>query len=121
MRHRFIYTRHDGGVSITCPSSNCVRYLMHGGRWPDRGVLWVGWQIVRQVVEGIAPSVAAQWVYYMQRGGLTEHEALWLIAERDCRRFGTALELVDVSEIPTDRSNRNTWRRSANGGPIITG
>ncbi|WP_339083859.1 hypothetical protein [Hyphomicrobium sp. ghe19] len=45
-------------------------------------------------------------------------EAIEFIAERDCRHLGTAIAIVDVDEIPTDRTHRNAWRRSANGGPI---
>jgi len=118
MRARFVYTRPDGGVAITCPSANCVAYLMNGGRWPDANMFWLGWQIVRQIVNGVAPSVAAKYVRAMQHGGMTEHEALWLIAERDCRPYGTGIELWDVADIPTDRTHRDAWRRSQNGGPI---
>jgi hypothetical protein len=54
----------------------------------------------------------------MQWGGLSEHAALWLIAERDCATFGVSTELVDIDEIPSDRTHRDAWRRSHNGGPI---
>lgn len=118
MRARFVYTRPDGGVSITCPSANAINYLMHGGRWPDASALWLGWQVVRNIVNGVSPSTAWKYVGAMQNGGLAVHEALWLIAERDCRPYGAGIELWDVDDIPTDRTHRDAWRRSQNGGPI---
>lgn len=91
---------------------------MHGGRWPWRPAAWREEQIARQIADGINEEIAAKWVRHLHEGGLTQLEALWLIGERDARRFGTALELVDASEIPVDRTYRDAWRRSLNGGPI---
>jgi hypothetical protein len=51
-------------------------------------------------------------------GGLSEREAVELIAACDAPAFSTAREIVDVSEIPSDRTYREAWRRSPNGGPI---
>lgn len=51
-------------------------------------------------------------------GGCSRREAIEIIAARDCGHLGTAIEIVDVSEIPTDRTYRNAWRRSTNGGEI---
>lgn len=64
-------------------------------------------------------ALATTWCRAMHVGGLNERQALQLIAAKDRPPGATALEIVDVSEIPTDRSRRNEWRRSTNGGPII--
>lgn len=54
----------------------------------------------------------------MRFGGLSEMEAVELIRDCDCPPWSTAREIVDVSEIPPDRTYRDAWRRSPNGGPI---
>jgi hypothetical protein len=64
-------------------------------------------------------SLAMQWVCALHRGGLTERQAVDLICEISRAPHTAALEIVDVSEIPTGRTRRNEWRRSTNGGPII--
>lgn len=64
-------------------------------------------------------ALAIRWVSKLHQGGLTERQAVELICEVSRAPHTTALEIVDVSEIPTDRRRRNQWRRSTNGGPII--
>lgn len=118
MRARFLVTTPLSGVVVTAPSPRAVWFLMHGGRWPWRPAAWREDQIARQIADGIPERVAVAWVKALHAGGLTEADALWLIAERDALRHGTALEIVDISDIPTDRTYRNAWRRSMNGGPI---
>lgn len=120
-RERILATRPDGGVDITIPSEWGIRYLMHGptGRWHpwfDCG-WWFGVRQWRSMVKRGVPAKAA-WTYAqtMLRGGVTRRQAIEIIAARDCR--GLAIEIVDVSEIPDDRTYRDAWRRSANGGPI---
>lgn len=63
-------------------------------------------------------AFAAKWIDGLIHGGLNEREAVQLIGEYSAPPFSTALEIVDVSDIPTDRTHRDAWRRSANGGPI---
>lgn len=63
-------------------------------------------------------AFASQWIDGLMHGGLGEGEAVALIGEYSRPPFSTALEIVDVSEIPEDRTYRDAWRRSANGGPI---
>ncbi len=118
MTRRFISTSATGGVVITCPAPQCLQHLKHGRRWPDATGAWIEQQIERQVAEGISADIAARWVRAMQWGGLSNHEALWLIADRDCRKLGSATELVDASEVPIDLTHRDAWRRSHNGVPI---
>lgn len=64
-------------------------------------------------------DLAARWILALHQGGLTERQAVELICEVSRAAHTTALDIVDVSEIPTDRARRNQWRRSTNGGPII--
>lgn len=54
----------------------------------------------------------------MQFGGCSTAEAYGVMRDRFCAHLGTGHELWDVEEIPTDRTYRNAWRRSHNGGPI---
>ncbi len=51
-------------------------------------------------------------------GGCTTAEALGIIRDRDCAHLGTAIELWDLVDVPTERWFRNAWVRSHNGGPI---
>ena len=75
------------------------------------------WQTDRNQSE--RKALADTWVNALHRGGLDERAAVDLIGRVGRATGETALEVVDVSEIPTDRSRRNEWRRSTNGGPII--
>lgn len=118
---RIVYTRHDGGVSICCPSDWAMSALCGGGAWPEFPWYYPGFdavQIERQIARGIAPDVARRYAHAMMFGGCTTAEALEIIRDRDCAPHGTAIELWDVSEVPADRWFRDAWRRSANGGPI---
>lgn len=116
MRHRFLSTTPDGGVDVTIPSRRALWFLTHGGRWPEADPAWLETLVQRFVASGVGRDVAERWVNAMSSGGLGEHDALWLIAE--ISKLKGAVELVDVSEIPADRTHRNAWRRSHNGGPI---
>jgi hypothetical protein len=64
-------------------------------------------------------ALALQRVRALNRGGLTEQDAVALVRDCDAPAFSTAREIVDVSEIPSDRTYRDAWRRSPNGGPIV--
>lgn len=75
-------------------------------------------QFNRMIARGVKPNAAYRYARTMVTGGATRREAIEIIAERDCGHLGTAIEIVDVSEIPTDRTHRDAWRRSTNGGPI---
>lgn len=117
-RERIIYTRHDGGVSITQPSANCMRWMGLGGRWADRERGYLDTQIERQIAAGHDERAVVRFCRAMMFGGCTDAEALEIIRDRDCGHLGTAFELVDFADIPQDRWFRNAWRRSHNGGPI---
>lgn len=121
MRQRIVYTRHDGGVSICCPTDWTISAMCNGGAWPSLPWYYPGFdkvQIERMVARGIREDDAVRYAIAMMAGGCTNAEALEIIRDRDCAPHGTAIELWDVSEIPTDRWFRPAWRRSHNGGPI---
>ena len=115
---RIVYTRPGGAVSIVCPSARCIAWMASGGRWgnPTRG--WLDEQLRRSVEAGHNERAAYRFIRAMQWGGCTTAEALAIIRDRDCAHLGTGIELWDVEDIPTDRTYRNAWRRSHNGGPI---
>lgn len=62
--------------------------------------------------------LARRWVMCRHVGGLSERDAVALILEKDAPAWSTAHEIVDMDELPKDRTFRNAWRRSSNGGPI---
>jgi hypothetical protein len=123
MPKRIVYTRHDGGVSICTPSLTALRYMTGGGgRWDDV-LYWdrefLDRQIAAQAKDGVGEWAAARFVHAMQFGGLTDAEAYGVMRDRFCAHLGTGCELWAVTDIPTDRTYRDAWRRSHNGGPII--
>lgn len=120
-RERILATQPGGSVHITCPAEGAIQCLMHGptGPWHP----WFGrapwfWiiQVSRQIVRGVPANAAYRYARTMMTGGVSRREAIEIIAARDCR--GSAIEIVDVAEIPDDRTYRDAWRRSQNGGPI---
>lgn len=113
---RILATQADGSVHITCPAEWGIAALMYGGAWADR---WPGFwiaQVMRMVARGVPSAAAYRYARMMMTGGATRQEAIEIIRDRDCR--GHAIEIVDISEIPEDRTYRDAWRRSRNGGPI---
>jgi hypothetical protein len=117
-RERIIDTRPDGSVAITCPAEWGILALMYGGAWADRP--WWFWivQFQRMVSRGVKPHAAYRYARMMMTGGCGRREAIEIIAARDVGHLGTAIEIVDIDEIPKDRTHRDAWRRSTNGGPI---
>lgn len=125
--HRLVFTYRDGSVGITTPTHEAL-YFMTGP-----GGYWTGYppgflpELVRRktcpVLQKGHPctaQAARDFVKAMQWGGRSVEEAWLIIGEHDCARFGTQIEIHHIDNIPTDRTRRNEWRRSANGGPIIT-
>lgn len=115
MKH-ILWTRPDGGVNVTVPSSNCIRWMQTGGRWLGERASFVDEQIERHIADGHRDRVAVAWCRGLQYGGVARRDAIELIRDRDCRD-GVAHEMIDPSELP-DRLFREAWRRSHNGGPI---
>lgn len=110
-------------MAVTCPAESGISYLMRGTSdpfhpWHGRSVFYWIVQFNRMLAEGIKPGAAYRYARMMVTGGCTRREAIEIIAERDCGHLGTAIEIVDVDEIPTDRMYRDAWRRSSNGGPV---
>lgn len=118
MRKRIVYTRHDGGVTICCPSANAIAWMANGGRWAHMPHGFAETQIERQIAAGHGADAVRRFVRAMTDGGCTTAEALAIIRDRDCAHLGTAIELWDVDDVPRDRWFRNAWTRSHNGGPI---
>lgn len=116
MHKRIVFNRHDGGVSICCPTDWAISMMGCGGLWDRRPRGYMDIQVERQIARGVKPDVARRYARAMQFGGCTTAEALEIIRDRDCD--GTAIELWDVAEVPTDRWFRDAWYRSHNGGPI---
>ena len=75
-------------------------------------------QIASMVNRGVREDAAHRYAKAVMFGGCTTAEALEIIRDRDCAHLGTAIELWDVDEVPTDRWFRDAWSRSHNGGPI---
>ncbi len=116
MDKRIVFNRPDGGVSICCPTDWAISMMGCGGLWDAKPRGYMDVQIERQIARGIRKDVARRYARAIQFGGCTTAEALEIIRDRDCD--GTAIELWDASDVPTDRWFRNAWRRSHNGGPI---
>ena len=119
MDKRIVYTRHDGGVSICTPTDWIVSALCNGGGiWDHLPPGVMDRQIASMVKRGVRADAAHRYAKAAMFGGCTTAEALEIIRDRDCAHLGTAIELWDASEVPTDRWFRDAWRRSHNGGPI---
>ena len=120
MLKRIVFTRPDGGVSICAPSLTAMAYMTGGGgRWDGFSRGFIERQIAEQSKYGVGEWAAARFVRAMQFGGLSSAEAYGIMRDRFCAHLGTGCELWDVEDIPLDRTYRNAWRRSANGGPIV--
>ena len=117
---RIVYTRTDGGVSICAPSLTALAYMTGGGgRWDGFPRGFLDRQIAEQAKHGVGEWAAARFVRAMQFGGLSTPEAYGIMRDRFCAHLGTGCELWDVEDVPTDRTYRDAWRRSHNGGPIV--
>lgn len=122
-REVILTTLPDGGVAITIPDEEGIRYLTVGptGTWhPWFGTSANFWiiQFNRKIARGVPAKAAYDFCDRMRRGGATRREALEIISAYVTWAFGTASEIVDISEIPDTRAHRAAWRRSTNGGPI---
>jgi|SRR5262245_14599531 len=116
---RIVYTRPDGGVSICAPSDTALAYMTGGGgRWVGFPRGFLQRQLEAQAKECGNEWFAKRFICAMHFGGVTTAEAYAIMRDRFCAHLGSAHELWDVSDIPTDRTYRNAWRRSHNGGPI---
>ena len=122
-RERILDTRTGGTVAVTCPAESGISYLMRGASdpfhpWYGRG--WWFWivQFNRMLARGVKPGAAYRYARMMMTGGCSRRQAIEIIAERDCGHLGTAIEIVDIDDLPKDRTYRAAWRRSPNGGPV---
>jgi hypothetical protein len=92
-----------------------------GGRWDDI-IRWdrdfLDRQIAAQSANGVGEWAAARFVRAMQFGGCSTPEAYGIMRDRFCAYLGSGHELWDAADVPQDRTYRDAWRRSHNGGPI---
>jgi hypothetical protein len=119
MHKRIVYTDFNEVVWIATPHNAIMSVMCNGGGLWDhlpRGVM--DRQIASMVKRGVGEVAAHRYAKAVMFGGCTTAEALEIIRDRDCAHLGTAIELWDVADIPTDRWFRDAWRRSQNGGPI---
>jgi hypothetical protein len=120
MPKRIVYTRTGGGVSVCAPSLTALRYMTGGGgRWDGFPRGFLERQVAAQAKHGVGEWAAARFVRAMQFGGLSTPEAYAVMRDRFCTHLGTGCELWDAEDVPTDRTYRDAWRRSHNGGPIL--
>jgi hypothetical protein len=123
MPKRIVYTRPDSGVSVCSPSLTALHYMTGGGgRWDDI-IRWdrefLARQIAEQAKHGVGEWAAARFVRAMQFGGCSTPEAYGIMRDRFCAHLGSGHELWDTADVPRDRTYRDAWRRSHNGGPIL--
>lgn len=131
IRARILCSRPDKGVSIIVPSVRCVAVLETG--WcAKRNRPYVPEERRAFEVEKLMHSpewrrdasdearfdLAERWIYGLCHGGFAADDAVRLIGEYSKHPDHFALEVVDVDDLPTNRTYREAWRRSHNGGPI---
>lgn len=118
MRQRILYTRFDGGVNICHPAHEIIRAMGCGGLWrnPTRGFIMR--QVESKIARGVKADAARRLCLALAFGGQPTSYAWEIVRDADCGHLGTGHELIDVCDIPTDRTYRSAWRRSSNGGPI---
>lgn len=133
-RMRVVCTTKEGGVAVLCPAPDFIEECRIGivAARTARGYAQAPLDVAHEAAKfwrdpNWRPDLdgarrirlATRRIEALNEGGLSEREALELIADCDAPAFSTAREIVDVAEIPTDRTYRAAWRRSANGGPIV--
>lgn len=132
-RLRVICTNPDQSVAIIAPAPDFLELCRLGivahseARGEPLPLFDVDYEVAKFVREpGWRPdlpdadreALARRRIRALNDGGLTEREAVQLIADCDAPAGSFAREIVDMSEVPNDRTYRNAWRRSLNGGPI---
>jgi hypothetical protein len=95
-----------------------ISVMTCGGFWHDKPRGYGDIQIERMITRGVNRDAARRYVRAVLFGGCTTAEALEIIRDRDCAHLGTAIELWDANDVPSDRWFRDAWSRSHNGGPI---
>jgi hypothetical protein len=122
-RKHIVSTAPDGRVLITTPSLTAMCWMTcGGGRWddviPHEPPGFLERQIAEQARHGVGERAARHFVMALHEGGLTVEEAYDVMRDRFCAHLGTGHDLWNTADIPTDRTYRDAWRRSHNGGPI---
>lgn len=129
--HRIVFTGPDGRVGVTAPTHEALYFMTGpGGYWNGYHFGFLA-ELVRRktcpILQKGHPCTkesATRFVKAMQWGGRSCEEAWDIIAQHDCARWGTAVEIVHVDDLPLEhdqpnpRRYRDAWRRSPNGGAI---
>lgn len=122
-RKHIVTTAPDGRVLITTPSLTAMCFMCDGGgRWDEElkdDPAFLRRQIAEQAKNGVGERAARRFVMGMQNGGISVDEAYEIMRDRFAAHLGTGHEIWPTEDLPTDRTYRDAWRRSANGGPII--
>ena len=113
-----LYTRHDGGVTVTYPTQEIFDVMSRGGYWSDRPRGFLQRQIELQISDGIDPDHARRFAYAVQFGGLSTAEVYDVIKDRDCSRHGHSFDLIDPAADLPGRWFRDAWARGHNSGRV---
>lgn len=100
MNQRIIYPTDDGGVAIIIPSPDARKQVLLSEATYET--------VVIPATEDIPESTEERMVSPAIYRDETDEEFLNWIAEKDVPE-GKTYKIVDVSEIPTDRTFRDAW------------
>jgi hypothetical protein len=128
--------RHGGGISNAFqwrmgmrdflsqryPASTLVKWWWADAVPMDVALDWEVEKFVRDVKwrpdRPDREALARRWIMALHTGGLQKREAVALILEKDAPPYSVAHDIVHAWELPQDRTYRDAWRRSSNGGPV---
>jgi hypothetical protein len=104
----------DGGVSIHYPTSEVLALLTGTGYgWSDAQMAYEASKFRTAKADGSpahSEAMTIEWVTALGRGGLSETEAQDLIRRRtDERHAHEASEVLEDTDLPSDRYFRNAW------------
>jgi hypothetical protein len=116
--NRIVFTRPDGGVSITQPSQEFMDWLSNGGYFKTLAPGIIEPWIELKISQGRDPGGVKKFAIALRDGGHSTAECYGLMRDFECLHKGTGFELWSLEDIPADRWFRNAWIRSPNGGPI---
>lgn len=123
--HRIVFSWPDGTVGIVEPNHEYLYYMTgHGGAWNDYPIGFVRDLVRRKTCPILqrghpcTKEAAERFVKAASWGGRSVEEAWEILKGIDAEPFGNLIEIHAIEDIPSDRTYRDAWRRSANGGPI---
>ena len=107
----------DGGVSIHYPTSEVFALLTGTGYgWSDDRITYEASKFMKSKADGgpgYSEAMSTEWVTAVGRGGLSEVAAQDLVRRRiDERHSYAASEVLEDTDLPTDRYFRSAWEWS---------